>query len=107
MAYIDGSHHGCDVYFDAAVASRLVRPGGFLFFDDFQAARRRNVAGLRLAIDAFARTHADEWELLFANKQVGLRRREVNLYQSGQPPAVGRSILRPGEYDAATTPSLR
>ena len=99
LAYIDGSHHGCDVYFDAALASRLVRPGGFLIFDDFQAARRRNIAGLRLAVDAFVRVHADDYELLFANKQVGLRRRNLNLYRSGRPPAVAPSILLPGEYD--------
>lgn len=103
LVYIDGSHHGADVFFDAAVGSRLVRPGGLLILDDFRAARRGNVQGLRLAVDAFYRAHADDFRVVFRNRQVGLERRPASLRALGHAAGVGGSLLEPGEYEHATS----
>jgi predicted O-methyltransferase YrrM len=99
LAYIDGSHHGADVFFDLACASRLVAPGGLLIVDDFTAARRGGVAGLRAAVDAFQRTHADDYRLLFVNHQVGLQRRPQRITKPGQPAGLAPSILAAGEWE--------
>lgn len=107
FAYIDGSHHGADAFFDAALVSRMVKPGGFLIFDDFKVARLGNIQCLRYAIDAFVRTHADDWELLFANVQVGLRRRPERLCHVGEVPGTRASILHPGEWENPRPATLR
>ncbi|MEE4184307.1 MAG: class I SAM-dependent methyltransferase [Gammaproteobacteria bacterium] len=36
VIYIDGSHYGPDVLEDAVLAQRLLKPGGFLIFDDYR-----------------------------------------------------------------------
>ena len=99
LVYIDGSHHGADVLFDATVGSRLVKPGGLLILDDFSAARRSNIQGLRYAADAFVRTQVDEFGLLTVNSQVVLQRRLERQNSPGQSAGVGGTILEPGEYD--------
>lgn len=96
-AYIDGSHHGADVFFDAALASRLLVPGGYLIFDDFGAGVIRNVRCLRVAVDAFQRTHHDRFDLIAVrHRQVWLRKREQP--RPGRRPGLGMTILGEDEH---------
>jgi predicted O-methyltransferase YrrM len=107
LVYVDGSHHGADVFVDAALASMLVDPGGILIFDDFRAARRSNSAGLRAAVDTFRRCAADDFELLFVNAQVGFQRREQRISKLGEAPGLGRPIIATREFTDPPEPCLR
>ena len=63
LIYIDGSHLAADVFLDAALAYRLLRPGGVIIFDDSEYTKGEN-SGERFkhpkpAIDAFMYVYAD------------------------------------------------
>lgn len=93
LIYIDGSHHGADVFFDAAMATELIRPGGLIIFDDFITNIKRNVYSLRVVVDAFVRATYDDYELVFANRQVGIQRRVDTLRYTGKRAELAESLL--------------
>ena len=95
LVYVDGSHLGPDVYFDAAIAGELVKPGGHIIFDDWSSRSPRH--GLRLAVDTFARVNAERFDVVKQKRgQIVLKRnlktgpREYDI--------VGPSLLAPEEH---------
>jgi len=86
--YVDGSHRGGDVMFDASLCWRMLAPGGLMIFDDWEARAMSNVRGLRLAVDTFVRLHRDELSVEFVNRQFGIRRYD--------DPAADGTTLMPG-----------
>ncbi len=76
FVYIDGSHMILDVLQDAAMCWRLVRPGGILVFDDNEHTLFPDSFGMSAgpAISAFLSLLSGEYELLFEDWQVALRK---------------------------------
>lgn len=54
VVYVDGSHQKVDVIFDAVMAYRLVRKGGYILFDDYLGGGEDRPGP---AIDAFLALH--------------------------------------------------
>ena len=78
FVYIDGSHLIMDVLQDAALCWQLLRPGGVLVFDDYEHALFPDSFGMSAgpAIRAFLSLLSGEYELLFVDWQVALRKGE-------------------------------
>jgi hypothetical protein len=76
LIYLDGSHLGLDVLVDAALSWQLLAPKGFLVFDDYLWAELGADPLLcpRPAIDAFLALINGKYELLFADRQVAVRK---------------------------------
>jgi SAM-dependent methyltransferase len=74
--YVDGSHAALDVIQDAAEAWKLLKPGGILVFDDYGNTELPVVSGLavRPAIDAFLSLADGQYDLLFKDWQVAVRK---------------------------------
>ena len=78
LIYVDGSHLGLDVLADAALSWQLLRPGGFLVFDDCRWAELGDDPLLRpgVAIEAFRTLIAGKYDVVLDGHQLGLRKRE-------------------------------
>jgi SAM-dependent methyltransferase len=74
--YVDGSHAALDVIQDAAGAWKLLRPDGILVFDDYGNTTLPVVSGLAIeaAIDAFLAIMDGQYDLLFKDWQVAIRK---------------------------------
>jgi SAM-dependent methyltransferase len=74
--YVDGSHMILDVLLDAAMCWRLLRPRGVLVFDDYEHTLFPDSFGMSAgpAIRAFLSLVSGEYELLFKDWQVALRK---------------------------------
>ena len=55
--YIDGSHKCLDVYLDACLAWKLLKPGGYIVFDDYLFNTGDLLGSPKEAIDHFMREH--------------------------------------------------
>jgi len=78
LIYIDGSHLGLDVLVDAALSWPLLTPRGFLVFDDYEWAALGEDPLLRPgpAIDAFLTLVEGNYDLVFADYKLGVRKRD-------------------------------
>jgi hypothetical protein len=76
FVYVDGSHMILDVLQDAAMCWRLLRPRGVLVFDDYEHTLFPDSFGMSAgpAIRAFLSLLSGEYELLFKDWQVALRK---------------------------------
>jgi predicted O-methyltransferase YrrM len=76
FVYVDGSHLTLDVLQDAAMSWRLLRPNGIVVFDDYEHALFPDAFGMSAgpAIRAFLSLLSGEYELLFKDWQVALRK---------------------------------
>jgi len=74
--YVDGSHQTLDVLQDAAMSWRLARSGALLVFDDYEHSLFPDSFGMSAgrAIDAFLTTVEGEYELVFQDWQVAVRK---------------------------------
>jgi SAM-dependent methyltransferase len=74
--YVDGSHAALDVIQDAAGAWKLLKPRGILVFDDYGNATLPVLSGLAVksAIDAFLAIMDGQYDLLFKDWQVAIRK---------------------------------
>jgi SAM-dependent methyltransferase len=75
LIYIDGAHESRYVIQDAIQAHRLVRPGGFLLFDDYHYSFPDSSQDTRRAIDFFISCFASQYEVIGKNSQVLIRRK--------------------------------
>jgi hypothetical protein len=77
FVYVDGSHEILDVLQDAAMCWRLLRPDGILVFDDYEHTLFPDSFGMSAgpAIRAFLSLLSGNYELLFEDWQVALRKR--------------------------------
>jgi predicted O-methyltransferase YrrM len=80
VIYIDGAHNGPAVLEDAILAWRLLKVGGVLIFDDYRwwptASRIKTP---RYAIDIFAETFADRFDLIHSEAQAIFVRKETRV----------------------------
>ena len=74
--YVDGSHAALDVIRDAAGAWKLLKAGGILVFDDYGNTTLPVLSGLAVkpAIDAFLGITDGQYDLLFKDWQVAIRK---------------------------------
>ena len=63
LVYVDAGHRAPDVVVDGALAFRLLRTGGIMAFDDYDAGRTPP-SGCKRGIDAFLAAHDGLFELL-------------------------------------------
>lgn len=75
LIYIDGAHEARFVIQDAVLSHRLIRPGGFLLFDDYHYCFTDTSQNSRRAIDFFLSCFAAEYDILGINSQVLVRRK--------------------------------
>lgn len=78
LIYVDGDHRGRAVLADSVLAWRLLRPGGYLVWDDYGYRGREcdpPEARPARAIEAFLECYAPELEVLQVEYQVIVRRR--------------------------------
>ena len=78
--YIDGSHDACDVLEDAVLAWRLVKPGGFMIFDDYEwkyPSGDKPLLEARMAIDAFLACFEGQYELVDKGWQLAVRKAQA------------------------------
>ena len=74
--YIDGDHHNHEVITDATLSWKLLRDGGIMVFDDyFPLTDGLTPASPRSAINSFQELFSENYTLLFANTQLGVRKR--------------------------------
>jgi len=101
FVYIDGAHEAKFVIQDAILSWRILRPGGFLIFDDvdfhFPLAPEQDT---RKAIDAFTTWFADELEIVEINRQVLIRKLDGSERSDDRPddheaegPGTGESLV--------------
>ncbi|MCA8968283.1 MAG: class I SAM-dependent methyltransferase [Planctomycetes bacterium] len=81
LVYIDGCHRALSVLTDSVLAWRLLKVGGVCIWDDYRWRsrfwkRKRKPRHLRPkeALDAFLMAVTGDYELLFKNYQVGVRK---------------------------------
>jgi predicted O-methyltransferase YrrM len=73
--YVDGSHHSCDVYIDAATSWPMLVRGGFLVFDDYEWRRMpTEVERPKLGVDAFLTGQAAQYRELHRGYQIIIER---------------------------------
>jgi predicted O-methyltransferase YrrM len=73
--YVDGDHKAMAVLLDAALAWRLLRPGGVMIFDDYLWGRDRPPSARpRMAIDLFLDAWGPQLEVLHRGYQVAVRK---------------------------------
>ncbi|BCJ33866.1 hypothetical protein Athai_13690 [Actinocatenispora thailandica] len=77
LIYVDGSHAGLDVVQDAALAWKLLKPGGFVVFDDYEDALFPGSFGfpVKPAVDAFLAMIYGRYDVLFRDWQLAVRKR--------------------------------
>jgi predicted O-methyltransferase YrrM len=76
IVYIDGSHQRDDVLLDSVLAWRVLKPDGWLIWDDYRWGRHLPEPGRpETAIHAFLELNAGELEVLHVAGQVLARRR--------------------------------
>jgi len=84
--YIDGDHGAGGVLIDAILSWRLLEPGGIILFDDYDWIREELHHATRRGINTFLDLIAGSFEVLFADRQVLLRKTgELHLLQTGAP----------------------
>ena len=76
LAYVDGSHLRADVLLDGVLAWRLLKPGGFLVFDDYEwdEYRHNPACHPKQAVDAFVEVHRHQLQEVFRGYQVIVRK---------------------------------
>jgi hypothetical protein len=80
FVYIDGSHRSRDALVDAVFSWRLLKPGGYMIFDDYERQELRaylvphKVA--RMGIDAFLTVFAPHIDVIHREFQVVVRKKE-------------------------------
>ncbi len=68
LIYIDGSHDRDDVLIDSVFSWRLLKPGGFLIWDDYEF--KTEFSSPKPAIDAFLAYRDREFEEIHRGKQI-------------------------------------
>ena len=74
FAYIDGSHLAADVYSDALLGWQILDEGGLMVFDDYQRRQGPERDWPSVGIDAFLASVSGEYEEIFRNYQVAVRK---------------------------------
>jgi predicted O-methyltransferase YrrM len=72
FVYVDGSHKCLDVYLDACLSWNLLRPGGYMVFDDYLFNRGDSLGSPEEAVDHFIREHA--CTVVFKGYRVGIQK---------------------------------
>ena len=72
--YIDGSHKCLDVYFDAMIAWKLLKIGGFMAFDDYHFNQGDTLNSPYEAIEHFKRTKLNDFVLIKEDYRVYLKK---------------------------------
>jgi predicted O-methyltransferase YrrM len=79
VIYIDGSHDGADVLEDAVRATRLLKGGGLLIFDDYEWHWQRPEEALesriKSAINTFVDYYGDQFTLIHCGYQLALTKK--------------------------------
>ena len=88
LIYIDGAHEASFAIQDAIHAHRLVRPGGFLLFDDYHFQFADPSQNTARAIDFFLEIFHSSYSLEHKGTQVLLRRLVDQLMEPGEIPCV-------------------
>lgn len=84
--YVDGSHIGKDVLEDAVLSWRLLKKGGILTFDDYRDWNyyADPIMCPRLAIDHFLEIYRNQYEIVYLDYQLALRKLGDNLIKSSE-----------------------
>jgi len=72
IIYVDGSHQNPDVLEDAILVWRLLKDGGLLIFDDYNAA---GFTDPRIGIDTFMRFYGEHFEVVHNGYQLMLKKK--------------------------------
>jgi hypothetical protein len=72
--YIDGSHKCLDVYLDACLAWKLLKPSGIIVFDDFLFNKGDTLNSPNDALVHFMDTFKGQFTVLFQNYRLFLQR---------------------------------
>ena len=73
--YIDGAHHNHEVITDAVMSWKLLKDGGIMLFDDYFPLTDGMIPpSPKTAIDSFQGLFYKDFELLFTNTQLGVRK---------------------------------
>jgi NADPH-dependent curcumin reductase CurA len=80
VAFVDGSHFSDDIYIDSYYSWAMLEPGGVLIWDDYVWSEYANrLADPRAAIDRFLEVHVGEYEPLFAEWLVAVRKNNAEV----------------------------
>ena len=108
LIYIDGAHEASIVIQDAVNAHRLLKPGGFLIFDDLNFCFERHEENTIHAINAFCQTFGAQYEEIERGAQLLLKRRSSYALPQPAPrllgaePELPASAAQPGLLDIST-----
>lgn len=84
VIYIDGSHFGPDVLEDAVLAQRLLKPGGFLIFDDYRwFVGASKIRRSKDAVNIFLEYFGEQFEILHNEYQMILQKVEPDEFDQG------------------------
>lgn len=87
LAIIDGDHRAGPVYQDAVNCLRLVKPGGWLMFDDVKTHKQTLRKPLvEVGLKRFLETHGDQVEFVWSHGFMACyAKRDVNVTVAGKP----------------------
>lgn len=74
IGYIDGDHRAYETLADSVLTWPLIKPNGLLIWDDYRLRVRDSTNPVRIAIDSFLACVAGQYEPVFKNNQVGIRK---------------------------------
>jgi SAM-dependent methyltransferase len=86
LIYIDGAHEASIVIQDAVNAHRLLKPGGFLLFDDLNFCFEQQEENTIHAINGFCQTFGPHYEEVERGAQLLLKRRPLDQASPQVPP---------------------
>jgi predicted O-methyltransferase YrrM len=72
LGYIDGNHQAYPCLVDSVLLWPLISQGGMLMWDDYGSHRRRKT--VRRAVDSFLSCIEGQFEVVFSNRQLGVRK---------------------------------
>ena len=72
--YIDGSHNGEDILSDAIEAFKILKKGGFIFFDDFLQYEKNRKIQSYLGIEKFLELYSDDLQVVFFQNNLVIKK---------------------------------
>jgi len=81
FGYIDGGHSSKEALVDAVLLWPLIKPGGYMCFDDYFGGDIRSIDSCHIGINHFLQVYQDELDIVHRQYQVIVKKREIKMHK--------------------------